>query len=318
MTHYDWWGAVPDHLVTKTTAAALDLPRTTKGVPVAARVTDRNGPVGRETYDLFDVTQCPPTATTARQLAARAETRGQAYRCADCGAHTERPVLETERTGAGACLACRHIARIRGTQAWLATERDLIAIDLAAVLNGPPAVIVQVDQHIPPPTDSGRARPATAIRVRVGDLEGTLLADVTVRLVGPRARWVPDDAVDVETAGPRLAAVLDDQRLVAWSAAELDQLHDAGPGYPPARAADAWTASYPDPATYYGGVGAAEQYRAWLASERRDTAHPVLLATPPTRCCSRRRPPAGAACSTRSPASWSTRCRPAVPTGPRC
>lgn len=278
MTDYDGWWSVPDHLVTKTTAAALDMPRSTKGVAVAGRVTDRHAPGGRATFDLFDVTQCPPTSATARQLAAARATSagGRGHRCGDCGARTERPV-HAVGAGAGLCPACRHIVLLRAKQADLAAERELIAADVAAVLDGPSAVAVQVDEHMPPPADSGRARPATAARVRVAGLDGRRLADITVRLVGPKARWVPENAVDPETGRAQLEKALDGQRLVVWSAPELDQLSaligtDLG-----TQATLAWSAPYLTD-TYDRGPERAGQYRDWLISERRDS--PAVLLGP--------------------------------------
>ncbi len=276
MTRYEWWGAVPDHLVTKTTLAALDMPRCADGVPVAAHVTDRSMR-GNPTFALFDMTQCPPTSATGRQLAAaRATSDRTRYRCADCGAHTERPVPGVG-IGAGLCPACRHITRLRAEEARLAAELELIAADVAAVLDGPDAVVVQVDQHVPPPADSGRARPATAVRVRVAGLDGRRLADVTVRLVGPRARWVPEHAVDPAAGWAKLGKVLDGKRLVAWSALELDQLHDVAPAYPSAYAAIAWAAPYRSQDEDDDPERTARQ-QEWLTDERRDPARPVLLA----------------------------------------
>lgn len=267
MTHYDSWWAVPPHLMTRTTLGTLDLPRTADGVIPVAQVTDRDGPIGRDTYNLYDVTQCPPTKASARQLASARANSTRSYTCGDCGAHTERPV-PTTGTGAGMCAACRHIALLRAEQAQLAKDRELIADDLAAVLDGPPAVVVQIDPYVPPPTDSGRARPATALRIRTAGLDARRLADVTVRLVGKRASWVPDNAVDPDAGWSQLAASLDGHRLVVWSFEELELLNKAKPSYPGISGAQGWG----------DGYNLADVHREWAARQRRTSAAVVIKA----------------------------------------
>ncbi len=183
-------------------------------------------------------------------------------------------------TGAGLCPACRHIALLRAEQTQLAAERELTAADLVAVLDGPPAVVVQVDQH-PARATPSRQRPRSAGHRRTGyawpGFDGRRLADITVRLVGPKARWVPEGAVDPETGRAQLGKVLDDQRPVVWSAPELDQLSAITGTYLGTHATLTWTAPYPTD-TYDRGPERAAQYRDWLTSERRDS--PAVLLGP--------------------------------------
>lgn len=222
MIGYDGWWSVPEHMLTKTGLADLEYPRTAKGVAYAAVVDVKDGPLGgRDSHLLWRVSECPPTSSSALQLLAAAGRSGQGKPrvCGECGAWCQRPLPVVD--GRALCVACRHIARLRAAQARLAEVRAALGEDVGRLLDEDQAVVVQVDPHTPPATDSGRARPATAARVRVAGLDLRRLADVTVRLAGPRARWVPEDAVDPVTGAEALRTVLAGRRLVAWTRDEL-------------------------------------------------------------------------------------------------
>ncbi|MEU3625675.1 hypothetical protein [Amycolatopsis coloradensis] len=131
---------------------------------------------------------------------------------------------------------------LKRRQARLEKLRAQGAADVAALLAGPEAVVVQRDLHEPPVSESGRRRPATAARVRVAGLDGRKLIDVTIRLVGPRAKWVPESAVEKSDGVARIRPVLRGKRLIAWAEEELSGLRELDPegGYPGARDAEPW------------------------------------------------------------------------------
>ena len=225
---YDGWHAVPAHLYTRTQLADLDLPRV-PGRPVRAYVTAPGTVYRRETFDLYDITESDPSPATGRQLEAAAARRTRsAYRCADCGAHTERPAIHTRDGDPPAyrslCLACRHIADLRAFQTRLAALRadaaeraaHWVALDTAAVLH--------ITVHTPQPTESGRRRPPVAVSVDAVTPSGAELFSHALRLRRSHHHLVPAGAADWDDALPVLRKALDDRHLIVWTAGYLDPI----------------------------------------------------------------------------------------------
>ncbi|WP_190824824.1 hypothetical protein [Saccharopolyspora pogona] len=109
----------------------------------------------------------------------------------------------------------QHVERVRG----------LLARDRVAVVDA---------EHVvpPPPTPAGRARPATAIRVRaVQACDGEQLVDVTARIAGPRAKFVPAAAIERDQAVEQVHQALLHRPLITWSESSLDALRELA-GHP--------------------------------------------------------------------------------------
>lgn len=227
---YEGWRTVPAHLYTRTQLSDLDLPRIPGG-PVRAYVTARGAVRRRETFDLYDVRESLPAPASARRLEAGSARRDpDAYRCADCGAHTERPAIhlrESDSEARTVCLACRHIAALRAFQARLADLRadacqraaDWLALDHAAVLH--------VTALTPPLTGSGRRRPPVAYQIDALTPSGTVLLSLAARLRRSRHPLVPDGALDWPDAITQLRATLHERHLLAWRSGELDPIAPA-------------------------------------------------------------------------------------------
>ncbi|QFU90941.1 hypothetical protein [Amycolatopsis sp. YIM 10] len=224
-TYQGWWD-VPAHLLTKTALGELEFPRTCEGRKPDAFVEARDWRDRKALFALFDVRECPPTAASAAQLDTAQRRRVKTRACQDCGARCQQPLTTVGEhpVPARLCPACRHIALLRREQTRFAEHRARIAADVAAVLTGPPAVLLQLDLHEPPRTERGSRRPVTAARIQVADLDGTTLLDLTLRLVGPRAKWVPDGAIDKAEGLPRVREAIAGKRLVVWSADEVIEL----------------------------------------------------------------------------------------------
>jgi hypothetical protein len=239
MTTYTRWRDVPANLYLKSALAALDFPRTCDGVEPVASIETRNWRGKWDAFDLYDVASCSPTRSGTAALRARVGTR----KCPDCGARCQQPLVQVDETSDRMlCPACRHIALLRRDQAVLADERAQASADVAKLLAGPAAVVLQLDDHEPPVAESGRRRAATALRIQVAGLDGKRLLDVTARLVGPRAKWVPDGAIDQDAAIARLRPVLAGQRLIVWSELEIELLRRFDPdgGHPGPQWRHAW------------------------------------------------------------------------------
>lgn len=304
MTHYGSWREVPPHMLTATKLGELEFPRTAKGIEPAGYVDVWANWRGKpDTHDLYDARTAPITGASGKALLAAAGRSGRSRVCTDCGAHCERPVATLD--GRGLCDACRHITLLRVNQAELAVKRERAASVARAVLAWEAGAVVQVDLAVPPLTEKGRARPATAGRIRAVDMAGVKLLDILVRMVGPRASWVPDDAVPPEDALPKVKRALAGRRLVAWHPEDFDSLRSAEPecrfpsGYtasladsevraaPPAGLAGGYNEDHPgDPNRLRPAVAdmAALVWRS-LASEWRGELHPrtreLIPALPP-------------------------------------
>ncbi|WP_327071942.1 hypothetical protein [Kitasatospora sp. NBC_01302] len=221
-TEYTWWGEVPDHLVTKTRLADLDLPRQPGG-PVRATITAR-GPGGKGTFNLYDIRESTPTATTVAQLAARRTNSSRT--CEECGAHPETPCTETP-DGELLCAACAHIHRLRAKQQEAADRARVVGEQAVEHLADEHLVVLSVHYTHRPPTESGKPRPPAAARITVLDPHDALpLYDRTLRLTGPRTPGAPVDAVDPAPALDDLATLLADRTVALWDN-ELQPLSDA-------------------------------------------------------------------------------------------
>jgi hypothetical protein len=230
MTTYQGWWQVPAHLLPATALGDLEYPRVPDGQPAAWVEVRENWQGKRDTIALYDARACPPTTATAGQLAAAATRSARRRVCADCDARCQRPLPPlSEQDPRPRCPACRHIAQLRQRQAQLAQARLACAERAGQLLGWSDAAIVQADLTVPPPTPAGRTRPATAAHVQAVDPDGTRLADVLVRLVGPRAHHVPDGAIAAQDAAPAIHQALLGRRLLMWSAEDLVHLRTAVP-----------------------------------------------------------------------------------------
>jgi hypothetical protein len=175
-------------------------------------------------------TRAPPSKASAGQLVAAHRKSARPRVCEDCGARCQRPLVQhSEDDPQRLCPACRQIARLRERQAELAQLRAQHGEWAGKVLAWEAGAVVQVDLTVPPPSDSGRKRPPTAARIRAVDLTGRRLVDVTIRLVGPRARWVPDSAVSSEEGMLKAHRALLGRPLVLWEGSEMEALLEAAP-----------------------------------------------------------------------------------------
>lgn len=81
---------------------------------------------------------------------------------------------------------CWHIQRLRDAQAGAAAGQRDAAARAAEALAVPEAAVLHTSCRVPPPTPSGRARPALLIRARTVNTTGRRLLNVTVSRTGPR------------------------------------------------------------------------------------------------------------------------------------
>lgn len=226
-TTYAGWWQVPAHLLPATALGELEYPRTADGCQPVAWVEARDWRDRKASIPLYDARACPPTKATARRLAAASAGRRRV--CADCQARCQRPLTLDPGDRRPRCPACRQVARLRARQAELRAARPACAARAAELLGWADAAVVQVDLHIPPPTPTGRRRPATAAHLRAVDLAGNRLVAVLVRLVGRRAHHVPQGAVPAGDAAPVVHRALLGRRLVIWSGQDLIGLLAAAP-----------------------------------------------------------------------------------------
>jgi hypothetical protein len=230
MTEYYYsWHEVPEHLHTRTQLAALDLPRIPGG-PVHAQVAARGGDGRRGVFDLYTLAESTPSPASAKALAAAIARRDPAaHRCQDCGANTDQPTTPSQPADPGQsirlCWTCLHIHRLRTHQASLARMRETAAAQAAAWLAEDNAAVLAVTTISPPPTDSGKPRPAIAAVIDAVTPGGAPLLHLTVHLRASRfPHLVPEAAVDRGTAAPALRTALRDRPLIDWHAADLDPL----------------------------------------------------------------------------------------------
>lgn len=240
---YSSWASVPWYLMTQTQIGELDLPRDVSGQPVAAWVRGYDYRGKSDEVALYDARLCPPTRATGAALAAAAARSTKSRRCSDCGAHLQRnpitPLGEGEDRSLRLCPACLLIMRMRATQTELAGERETARRWVTEVLSWDGLAVLWCDDVQPPPTPAGSVRKVTAVRLRACDSDGARLLDVTVRLVGPRAKFVPEGAVDRDGARPVIHGALVGRPLLAVDAEVYRRLrevawHETWGGMPPA------------------------------------------------------------------------------------
>ncbi|MFE2600147.1 hypothetical protein ACFXCZ_27270 [Streptomyces sp. NPDC059396] len=234
--HFDSWSAVPrDTYMTKTMLAKLDLPRRPGG-PVRAMVTGQDFRGRKTDLDLYAVAESVPSPASSRQLtAARAGSGTDARTCTDCGARPEQPCT-TYADGAALCGTCAHIRALRTAQRDAAESRAW-AIDTAArLLADERLAVVHVDLTHRGTTSSGVKRSPSAARLVALDTAGQPLIDVTVRLVGPRSKGIPDSAIAPEDAADPIRTALAGRTLLLWAEGTAGELAGAlqQPGQQPA------------------------------------------------------------------------------------
>lgn len=239
--HYTSWAQVPAGYMTKTQLLELDLPR--RPGPVRATVEAYNWRGKRQTFDLFRVAESTPSPASARQLAAR-RTDGtpNPHLCSDCGAHPEQPAT-VYQDGRRLCRACQHIYALRVLQEDYARRAAYVSRGAAELLRVPLAV-VHCELAERGTTASGSPRSPAAVRAEAVDEAGAGLLDVTVRLVGPRSKGIPEGAQAVDDVGQRIRDAFAGRRLLVWSGEGFNLLSGA------LRAAG-WTDAIP---TGYGAV----------------------------------------------------------------
>ncbi|MGH3378866.1 MAG: hypothetical protein ACRDP6_29470 [Actinoallomurus sp.] len=236
---YGWWGEVPGHLRSLTQLRDGEFPREPAG-PVRAWVQTRDWRDRKDEVPLYDVAESRPTAASARQLEAAARRRSAVVRlCGDCGARCEQP-LPVEQDGRALCPACRHIARLRAEQVRLAGLRDKRSAWAADLLADEALAVLEVELFVPPPSPSGRKRPAAALHAVAVDRDGAVLLDQVARLASPRAAAVPEGAPPVAEVAVVVNSALAGRTLVVWDGDGFDQLaraiREAGQPYEGGRA----------------------------------------------------------------------------------
>jgi hypothetical protein len=218
---YFRWSDVPFSLACRSQLAKADFPREPGG-PVRGYLKTSDWR-GKKAYwlPLFAVSESVPTGATGGQLAA-AERRSSAVReCGECGARSQQPLHQRE-DGRHLCLMCGRIARVLERQAQLRERRAELAGWARELLDGGGLAIVWVTVHEAPLTPAGNKRPPLAARVHVVDEAGRRLADVLVRLAGPRTKGAPDDAVPASEGVAALSAAIEGRRAVLWTDWELE------------------------------------------------------------------------------------------------
>ncbi|WP_282206822.1 hypothetical protein [Kitasatospora fiedleri] len=226
---YLWFGEVPEHLLTKTQLASLELPRRPGG-PVRATVEGRT-PGGTDTFDLYDLGESVPTAATGAQLAAAAARSATARLCEECGARPEAPpAARTDpKNGPGRllCRSCLAIDKIRHTQQLLRAESAAAAKELADLVAERGEHLVVLDAaYTLRSTPSGRQVPAAAALTAL-DLFGTVLFRRVLRLTGPRTPCPDPDAVPAAATLDGLSGILAGRTVLMWDLDDLDALHAA-------------------------------------------------------------------------------------------
>jgi hypothetical protein len=222
--HFRSWSDVPPGVyLTKTQLAQLDLPR--RPAAPAAWVDGYDFRDKKTAIDLYRVDESVPSPATGRALtAARARTNGPDPRqCTHCGAHPELP-CSVYQDGDRLCRACAHSRSLQAVQRESAGRRGQAAARAAELLADDRTVLVHVDLTQRGTTPSGARRSPSAARAVVLDTTGRQLADITVRLVGPRSAGIPDGALAPDDAAPPLRQALTGRRLVRWGHDDLAPL----------------------------------------------------------------------------------------------
>ncbi|MBC9006118.1 hypothetical protein [Micromonospora aurantiaca (nom. illeg.)] len=213
---YSGWRAVPPGLFTKSQLADLDLPRVPGGPP-RAWVETSNWRGKKESYRLYSLRESLPSPASAAALEAARERATGGRVCDGCGARPDRPPVEFGSGGHLWCRACALVERLASRHRETAAQRAE-AVRWAREMLAAQAVVVRVDLLLRPPAPSGRQDPnPVALRVDAVHSRGKRLVDATIRLVGPRVKAVPDEAVTPDAAAKRMEAVLSAPAVVSWS-----------------------------------------------------------------------------------------------------
>ncbi|WP_143028101.1 hypothetical protein [Lentzea albidocapillata] len=224
--------------MSRTQLADLDLPRDPSGQAVVAEVEVYNWRDKKDIVDLFDARSCPPTKATGKQLESAAARGKDKRTCQRCGARCQRSLSAGPETVSSTpekvesrllCPTCRFVLKLLGKQEELAAARSEHAVWAIEVLARERLAVLWVDDVVPEPTPSGKARPMTATRLRACDGDGKQILDVLVRLVKPRAKFVPEGAVAVEDAVPLVHTALLGRPLLVWNEEAFARLRQVAP-----------------------------------------------------------------------------------------
>lgn len=223
-THYQAWADVPPNMfLTQTQLGQLDLPR--KPGPVRATVAGRDGTGRKMTIGLHLITESTPTTSTPKQLTA-ARNSSNRRTCTGCGAHPDQPCT-VYQDGPVLCWACAHVRALRLLQCEAANLRANAARLAAELLADTRLAVVHVTLTDRGTTPAGTRRPPSAAHLIALDATGATLADVTVRLIGPRSKDVPAGAVAPEDAAAPLLAALDGRVLLTWSGESIGPIAES-------------------------------------------------------------------------------------------
>lgn len=110
---------------------------------------------------------------------------------------------------------------MRERQEQLRERRAELALWARGLLDEGGLAVVWVTVHEAPLTASGRRRPPLAARVHVVDEDGQRLADVLVRLAGPRTTGVPAGTVPAAEGAEALSAAFSGRRRLQWTRGAL-------------------------------------------------------------------------------------------------
>ncbi|ORT54222.1 hypothetical protein BKD26_36135 [Streptomyces sp. CB03238] len=211
---YSRWSEVPWRLASKSQMARADLPREPAG-PVRGYVAGRDYRDKEMEVALYDVAESRPTKATGVQLASAEARRSASVRvCTDCAAQCQLPLQE--RQGRYLCAMCWRIAMVVDTQIELRERRAENAAWARGLFEAAPLAVTWVELVAAEPTSSGRKRPPLAARVHVVDENGKRVADVLVRLAGPRTKGAPAEAVAPEAGAAKLTKAFAGRRRVVW------------------------------------------------------------------------------------------------------
>ncbi|MDI6101881.1 hypothetical protein QLQ12_25000 [Actinoplanes sp. NEAU-A12] len=226
-TYQGWW-EVPAGMLTATALRDLEFPRHPTDRP-HAWVKGENWRGKKDTFALYRAEDCPPTAASAAHLDAAAARSGRPRSCADCPAICQRS-LPADVGGRPLCPACRNVVLLRQAQEKARQAQAAAAAEVAEVLAWPGAVVVQVDQSVPPPTPAGTRRKPIAARIRACDVAtGTRLTDVLVSLAGTRSRLRDPAARESDDVAPVVHGALLGRPLLCWSGSDTAALRAAVP-----------------------------------------------------------------------------------------
>lgn len=224
MTTYSSWGEVPAYLMTKTQLAELEFPRRVAHQAQAwVECADWRGKP--DTVALYDVRQAPPSRASAAQL--EAAQRSSVRVCADCGARPDGALWALEE-GMRVCRSCLVVARLRREQRKMASLGRVYAREVADLLAADPGPAVVYVRRIRPPRAEGATRTPPVCALDLDLFADGRRSQMVLRLGGARNPHVPEGAVPVAQAGPRVAALVEGRRLVVWDDQAVDDVQFLG------------------------------------------------------------------------------------------